>query len=80
MALLGDVIESGKMNIPRGDSFPCEGDIFYCYNLIKAEAITDGPELIVIFSIPYSSADSTLDLYQIQKYPVFDHSSGDILK
>jgi hypothetical protein len=71
-----EVLENGKKNLPSGNSFPCGKDIYSCYDIILAEAITDGSDLVIVFAIPYSSADSILELHSIVKYPVFDSSSG----
>jgi hypothetical protein len=74
--LLREVLENGRINLPSGYSFPCGKDIYSCYDIIQAEAFTDGPDLVIVFAIPYSSADSILELHSIVKYPVYDSSSG----
>ena len=79
-SLFKEVITKAEEVLPDGSNFACAYDINSCYEFAEARAMVHGEDIMVIFTVPYSTHNSQFELYHIKTYPIYDTESGKFQK
>lgn len=69
------VMNGAVETLPVGMKFACD-TFFECQEVIRVQATVNQDGLTLLFSIPYGSYDSSMEIYSIEYFPLYDKETG----